>query len=102
MDYARKNYFGETDFSELRITSALDWNRYKDMKKDEVLEFILKDCLEYVRKFVAETWQDAVHIIAMYDVVDSYLNIHEKVIAKLVYAKELGIDGEISEIIKNK
>lgn len=101
MDKQQTNYYGE-DFSELRITSALDWNKYKDMKKEEVLDFILKDCLGYVKKFVSEEWQDAVHILALYDVVDSYLNVHERVIAKMVYAKELGIDGEIEEIIKNK
>ena len=101
MDKIHSNYYGE-DFSELRITSALDWNRYKDMKKQDVLEFILKDCLEYVKKFVSDEWQDAVHIIAMYDVVDSYLNMHDRVIAKLVYAKELGIDGEIEKIVKNR
>ena len=100
MDYGRKNNIEQSDFSELRITSALDWNKYKDMSKDDVLAFILKDCLAYVKKFTSEEWEDAVRIIGLYDVVDSYLNKRERVIANLVYAKELGIDGEITEIVK--
>ena len=95
----KTNYYGE-DFSELRITSALNWSIYRNMSEDEVLEFIKKDAKEKIDKFVNPEWNDAVHVICIYTVLDGSYNQVEKVIAKLVYAHELGIEGKITSIEK--
>jgi len=88
------------DFSELKITGALDYKRYSEMTKEELRQFILKDAAQYARKFVSEEWQDAVHIISIYTVIDSSYTQREIVTAKSVYAHTLGIEGNITSIKK--
>lgn len=90
----------EFEFEELRITGALDYEKYKQMDREELRQFILKDAAQYARKFVSEEWQDAVHIISIYTVIDSSYTQREIVTAKLVYAHTLGIEGNITSIKK--
>ena len=88
------------DFSELKITGALDYKRYSAMDKEELRQFILKDAAQYARKFVSEEWQDAVHIISIYTVIDSSYTKKELVTARLVYAHSIGVSGDITSIKK--
>lgn len=88
------------DQSELRITSALDYQRYKEMTKEELLDFIIRDAEEKARKFVHPEWQDSVHIISIYTVIDSAYTKKEIVIANLAYAHTLGTSGNITSIKK--
>ena len=88
------------DQSELRITSALDYQRYKQMAKEELLGFIIRDAQEKARKFVHPEWTDAVHVISIYTVIDSSYTKKELVTAKLVYAHSMGASGEITSVKK--
>ena len=88
------------DQSELRITSALDYQRYKEMTKEELLSFIIKDAHEKAWKFISPEWMDAVHIICIYTVIDSAYTKKEIVTARLVYAHSIGASGEITSITK--
>lgn len=86
------------DQSEMRITGALDYQRYKEMTKEELTKFILKDAHERAWKFVSPEWMDAVHIISTYTVIDSAYTHRAIVTAKLVYAHSIGTSGEITSI----
>lgn len=88
------------EFEELKITGALNYEKYKQMDREELRQFILKDAEGYARKFVNPEWQDSVHIISIYTVIDSSYNQREVVTAKLVYAHTLGAEGNITSIKK--
>lgn len=88
------------DQSEMRITGALDYQRYKEMTKEELLSFIIKDAHEKAWKFISPEWMDAVHIISIYTVIDSAYNHRAIVTAKLVYAHSIGVSGDITSIKK--
>ena len=88
------------DQSELRITSALDYKMYKEMSKEELLGFIIRDTQEKARKFVHPEWMDSVHVICIYTVIDSAYTKKEIVTARLVYAHMMGASGNITSIKK--
>ena len=79
-----------TDFSELKITGVLDYEKYKTLAKHELGEFIKRDTESAARKFVSAEWMNNVNVIAEYVVIDSYYKVREKVLAQLVYTHEKG------------
>ena len=79
-----------TDFSELKITGVLDYEKYKTLAKHELGAFLKRDTESAARKFVSAEWTKAVNVIAKYIVIDSYYKVHEEVTAQLVYNHEKG------------
>lgn len=88
------------DQSEMRITGALDYQKYSEMSNKELLAFICKDAHEKAWKFISPEWMDAVHIISIYTVIDSAYTHRAIVTAKLVYAHSIGVSGDITSIKK--
>ena len=88
----------QKDFMEMKISSALNYDMYSKMSKEELTKFILKDAHERAWKFVSPEWMDAVHIICTYTVIDSAYTHRAIVTAKLVYAHSIGTSGEITSI----
>lgn len=98
--YQRKDQLIVPDQSELKITGALNYEMYSKMTKEEILSFIIKDAQDKVWKFVSIDWTDSVHIISLYDVIDTSYTHRERVCAKLVYIPGSGVSGEITSITK--
>lgn len=84
----------------MKISSALSYDMFSKMSKEELLKFIIKDAHERAWKFISPEWMDAVHIISTYTVIDSAYTHRAIVTAKLVYAHSIGASGEITSIKK--
>ena len=84
-----------TDYSELKLTGALNYDMYRKMSKEELCDFIKRDAAELAYKFVSKEWLDAVHIRCEYVVIDSYYHVTDKVAAHLAYTHESGVIGDV-------